>query len=240
MNIVILENNKYELQNAEKMIKAWATDQDIILNISSYKSGEEYFAHQSTYDANTDLFLLDIQMGEISGIDVAKKLRASGYERDIIFITSFREYIFDGYNVHAFNYLIKPLTQDTLFKCLSEIYKKKEGTNYILHSRDNIIKIPYSNIIAFSANRHSIDITCSDNIYSQYANLNSISEKLPKQFIQVHRSHIVNIEHVLKLSKGKIYLSNGMTINIGPKYVDTFTSLFLQYATRFNRTEGIY
>lgn len=58
-------------------------------------------------------FFLDIQMGQMNGIEVAKRLRESGYQGIIVFLTAFREYVFRGYEVRALNYLLKPVKENT-------------------------------------------------------------------------------------------------------------------------------
>ena len=125
MKIVILEDNKIELEEIKKTINIWSFDQDVHTNISTYHSGEEYFHQNQSFDYDTDLFLLDIEMGDINGITVAEKLRSMDFRGYIIFLTANREYVFEGYNVHAFHFLTKPLNKELFFKCLTEIQTEK-------------------------------------------------------------------------------------------------------------------
>lgn len=235
MKIVILEDNHIELINTKEAIGEWADCYNLDIYIESYPSGELFFNNNSNYDSSTDLFLLDIEMGKQSGIEVAKKLRLLGYNGNIIFLTAHRDFVFEGYNVHAFNYLMKPLEKEIFFKCLSEIENNRHASSYTYRDKQKrIVSIPYTEIISLSVNRHSVDITTSKETYAQYINLNTIKNTLPKQFVQVHRSCIINLAHVYKISQNKVFLSNGSNIEIGRSYSKDFKTRFLQYTTRFN------
>lgn len=238
MKIVILEDNNIEFTKINEALEEWIENYDIELSISHYLSGEDFFSSASNYDASTDLFLLDIEMGNQNGIEVAKQLRLQGYKGNLIFLTAYRDFVFEGYNVHAFNYLIKPLDKNLFFKCLNEIEEKRHANCYIYRNKQQIaVSIPYPEIISFSVNRHYVDITTADSIHSQYTNLNTIINLLPSEFVQVHRSCIVNLAHVYKLSQNKVFLSNGSTVEIGRTYIKDVKNLYIQYTTRFNRTE---
>ncbi|MCD8076754.1 MAG: response regulator [Lachnospiraceae bacterium] len=74
----------------------------------------------------TDIYFLDIQLGDMLGLDIAKDLRSHGYQGVIIFLTVFREYVFHGYEVHAMNYLLKPVKEESLYLCLDEVARNLE------------------------------------------------------------------------------------------------------------------
>ena len=238
MKIVILEDNQIEYKKIKMALDDWVKNYDIELKIFHYTSGEIFFEDASNYDPNTDLFLLDIEMDEINGIEVAKQLRILNYKGDIIFLTAFNDFVFEGYNVHAFNYLVKPLNHELFFQCLTEIENKRHANGYTYRNKQQIpISIPYPSIISFSVSRHYVYITTHDETFEQYINLNTLIDILPRQFVQVHRSCIVNLAHVQKLSHNKIYLSNGCTTEVGRTYFKNFKNQYLQYTTRFNRNE---
>ena len=173
-------------------------------------------------------------MHEMSGLDVAKKLRKEGYQGPIIFLTAFREYVFHGYEVHAMNYLLKPVKQETLFLCLDEIAKDLSGNSYLYRNKQDIIRIPYRDILSFSSSLHYVDILTVSEHFCQYATLNNIIEYLPQEFIRTHKSCIVNMAHIYKISGSTIVLSNHMTTQIGRSYLKSVASAFTAYSTRFD------
>ena len=238
MKIVILEDNLIEFSKIKTALNEWNDDYDIELDIMHFSSGEDFFSNESNYDPNTDLFLLDVEMKKLNGIEVAKKLRLQEYKGEIIFLTAFKDFVFEGYNVHAFNYLVKPIDKNIFFKCLTEIENKRHANCYTYRNKQkHVISIPYPEIISFSVNKHSVDITTPDKTFDQYINLNTILKILPRQFVQVHRSCIINLAHIYKVSQNIAFLSNGCKVEIGRTYQKDFRKQFLQYTTRFNRNE---
>jgi DNA-binding LytR/AlgR family response regulator len=241
MKIVILEDSDSELQKLRKELNNWSFETNEEIYINTYISGEDFFSKPENFSSTTDLFILDISMKKISGIDVAKRLRALDYQGEIIFLTAFKEFVFDGYEVRAFNYLLKPINSTLLRRCLNEIAKKKNSTCHIYRdSKQGMISIPYADIIFCSVNRHYVDITTKDTIYNQHIDLSELMKILPNKFIQVHRSYIVNMAHIFSVTHNKIHLSNNTVVDIGRTYASSFKKEFLNYSTRFNRDEEYY
>ncbi len=238
MKIVIIEDSDTEQKKLRNELNHWSIEINEDIYINTYISGEEFFSKSKNFSPTIDLFILDISMKKMSGIDVAKKLRSLDYQGEIIFLTAFREFVFDGYEVHAFNYLLKPVNSKLLKQCLNEIAKKKRSTCHIYRdSNREVISIPYSDIIFCSVNRHYVDITTKNSVYNQHINLSELLKILPNEFVQVHRSYIINMGHVFSVTHNKIYLSNNTIIDIGRTYASPFKKEFLKYSTRFNRNE---
>lgn len=149
MKIVILEDNRIEYERIKQSLEEWVENYDIELSLLHFENAESFFNDPKNYSPNIDLFLLDIEMGNMNGIEAAKRLRLLDYKGDIIFLTAFKDFVFEGYNVHAFNYLLKPLNNDIFFRCLSEIEKKRHSNCYIYRNKQQItVSIPYHEIIS--------------------------------------------------------------------------------------------
>ena len=182
LKVVILEDLQVETQRLKSLLKKWSLQTGYELEIFEYSSGETFFKKndKASYEAYS-VFFLDIKMMEMTGLDVAKRLRKEGFNGPIIFLTAFREYVFHGYEVHALNYLLKPLKEEPLFLCLDEIAKDLQGNSYLYRNKQEIISIPYKDIISFSSSMHYIDIITVSEHFCQYATLNNIIEYLPKE-----------------------------------------------------------
>ena len=236
LTISILEEQPTEAEHLKAILHKWSFQTNCELEISEYSSGEDFFEEndKTTYQSFS-VFFLDIQMKEMSGLDVAKKLRMEGYRGPIIFLTAFREYVFHGYEVRAMDYLLKPVKEETLFLCLNEIAKDLSGNSYLYRNKQDIICIPYKDILSFSSSLHYIDILTVSDHFCQYATLNNIIEYLPQEFIRIHKSCIVNMAHIYKVSGSTIVLSNHMTTQIGRSYMKSVIASFTAYSTRFDR-----
>lgn len=238
MEIIILEDQPMEAERLKNAIREWELNHNFKVSIAEYSSGESFFSSLSPDRYNYfSVYILDIQMKEINGIEVAKRLRKEGCARPILFLTAFREYVFYGYDVRAMHYLIKPVEKEALFLCLDEIAADLKGSFYLYRNKGEIIHIPYQEIITFSGNRHYIDILTTKNYFCQHTTLNNSMTFLPGEFIRVHRSCIVNMAHIYKISQNTITLSNRMTTSIGRSYLKDVLRSFTTYSTRFDHSK---
>jgi DNA-binding LytR/AlgR family response regulator len=127
---------------------------DIIFKESKYDyelfvfcSGEELMEN---YPREIDIFLLDIYMGEINGIEVAKNIRKIDQDCEIIFITFFHGHVREGYEVRAYRYLTKPVEflelKKHLLSCIEKIVESKNN-ELIVFDEDNVYKISINSIL---------------------------------------------------------------------------------------------
>lgn len=236
MKITILEDSILEADRLKNGIRKYGQQYDWDIEIDEYKSGEEYFSkNPDCQSIKSSAFFLDIQMRQMSGIEVARRLRESRYNGIIVFFTAFSEYVFQGYEVRALNYLLKPIKENKLFLCLDEIAKELSNNTYIYRNKQEIVSIPYTNILTFSSRLHYVDIlTIDGKCHEQMSTLNKIIVHLPSEFIRTHRSYIVNMAHIYRITSGMIELSNHLTIQIARSYSKDVISAFAKYTTRFD------
>ncbi|MDE6710036.1 MAG: LytTR family DNA-binding domain-containing protein, partial [Oscillospiraceae bacterium] len=112
ITIAICDDDNSQINALKKMLTEWNSN----TIISEYNSAEQFLFNYP--DVSCDLLLLDIEMGDMNGMELAKKLRAKGDMLPIIFITGFSQYIGDGYDVEALHYLMKPVDKKKLFQVL--------------------------------------------------------------------------------------------------------------------------
>ncbi|MDE7300372.1 MAG: LytTR family DNA-binding domain-containing protein, partial [Lachnospiraceae bacterium] len=109
ITIAICDDDNSQISALKKMLTEWNS----CTVINEYSSAEQFLFHYP--DASCHLLLLDIEMGDMNGMELARELRARGDMLPIIFITGFSEYIGDGYDVEALHYLLKPVDKRKLF-----------------------------------------------------------------------------------------------------------------------------
>lgn len=233
LNIIIIEDQPEECERLKNELNNWSQEHTFQTTIFSYPSGEAYFSAHQEHTAH--LFFLDIQLGGMNGLEIAQRLRAHGYKGEIIFLTAFREYVFEGYQVHALNYLLKPIQASALYPCMNEVANTFMGNSYIFRNKQEIIQIPYHDILVFTSNLHYVDILTFCGSFCQYTSLNNVLDYLPKEFIRTHRSYIVNMAHILKIVGNTITLSNNMTVQIGRQYLNNVRTAFSEYSLRFDK-----
>ncbi len=140
LNIVICENDINDQEFINKNVIKILDDLKIEYEIKIYNSGENLI---ESYNNDTDIILLDIQMDGIDGMETARKIREFDNRVEIIFITSFAEYALEGYEVKAYRYLLKPVKYDdlkvSLINCLSDINLIKRSI--VIREGDTSIKL---------------------------------------------------------------------------------------------------
>ena len=197
--------------------------------ISEYNSAEQFLIDYP--DAPCDLLLLDIEMGDMSGMELAKKLRAKGDMLPIIFITGFSEYIGDGYDVEALHSLLKPVDNEKLFRVLDRYARRHRSDNrIILQSGDESVIVPSDDIVYLEAFGKKTQITLNGGKEIVCTcGLGSVSEKLGRGFVSCHRSYIVNIEYITSFSKSEITLDSGKKIPLSRRSYDSVNRAFIDY-----------
>lgn len=183
-----------------------------------------------------DVFLLDMEMGEINGISLAKQLREKGVVSTIIFLSSHTDfpYMQDGYKVRALRYVSKLAMETGLFEALQAAIddQHKRETKYLTVTHySNTERIPHDNIIyAQRTGRITELIVAEKNSIQLRMPLKDIFQALgSERFLYIDRSCFVNIDYVLKTASGLIVLKNGDTLSISRKMIPKVKSALNRY-----------
>lgn len=178
-----------------------------------------------------DLFFLDIQMPDLSGMEFSKLLPKNS---KVIFTTAFDQYAIEGYKVNAVDYLLKPfdysefLSAATRAKDLLEKPEvqassvRKEKDFFFVKSEYRQIKINFSEILYIEGLKDYVKIFVSGNSKPilTLMSLKKLEEELPQEnFMRVHRSYIVALDKIEAIERNQIIIG-GAQITIAPQYKD--------------------
>ncbi len=197
--------------------------------IDTYTSGEAFLENWPS--KSYDLVFLDILMEGISGIEVARKIRETDSECLLIFISSSKEYALQGFEVRAFDYLLKPLSEErfqkTMDLCQNELAKH---IRYIeVKESRTLVKIPLNEIIYTDYYNHYIQIHTAARLIRSYQQFDVFSPLLLcyPQFLCCYRNCIVNMDHVDSVDKHDFVMENGERV---PITRGNRNSIYQQYA----------
>lgn len=207
--IAICDDSKIDRDYLNSIIKKWLEKNEETALIKEFNSGESFlFDYEDNKDY--DILLLDIEMGNIDGVATAKKIRESNDSVQIIFITGYSDYIADGYDVAALNYLMKPVNEEKLFSVLDKAKEKLKKNERILTLEANglyyriaIYKIKYVEVLANYLTIHA------DEDVKIKMTLTSFEKLLDDRFIRIGRSYIVNLTKITRVSKSELRLDDG-------------------------------
>ena len=212
LKIAICDDERAEIAYLAGLVREWACGRGVDARILDFANAESFlFAYED--DSSADILLLDIQMGGMDGVALAKAIRKANKEIQIVFVTGYMEYIADGYDVEALHYLLKPVTEEKLFAVLDRAMAKlarNERALYISHAGENT-RIPLYEIryIEVFHNYATIHAT-SDHMVRK--TLVELEKELDDGFFRTGRSHIVNLRYVRKITKIEAFLSDGAAI----------------------------
>ncbi len=171
--------------------------------IFEYNSGEALLTRPET--EGLEILFLDIEMKKLSGMDTARRLRKRDADTLLIFVTAYPDFVFQGYEVHAFHYILKPYEprkiQNVLEQALKELGKHQEQF-FTLEQKSGISKIPLRKILAFSSDRRKVVLSMENGEkHDFYGKLDTVEQGLPDYFIRCHNRHLVNLNHITALEK---------------------------------------
>mgnify|MGYP001048771945 FL=1 len=177
----------------------------ISYRILEYDSGEALFSHPER--EYLDILFLDIEMKQMNGMETAKNLRKRNSHTRLIFVTAYPDFVFQGYEVHAFHYILKPYEehkiQAVLEQALEELGRDREPY-FTLERKSGILKIPLKKVLAFSSDRRKVVIFLNDGSRPDfYGKLDEVESGLPDYFVRCHNRHLVNLNFVSALEKDR-------------------------------------
>lgn len=227
LNVSILEDETTHATQLKQLLKKWSKQNDISLSIRHYFNDKDFFGKEYAPD---ELFFIDIELGAANGMNIARQLRKDGFGGNIIFLTAFSEYVFDGYHVQALDYLLKPISPEKLERCMKPILRNIKGSYHVYRTKTKIIKIPYNKILAFTSFRHYVDILTESNdneaCYRQKITLKNLQNELPKEFVRCHRTIIININKAMKLTCKDITLTDNSVYPVSESYLEHVRKAF--------------
>lgn len=178
---------------------------NIDAKINEFENSENLLSSLKDNVLKYDIIFLDIQMNKLSGIEAAKIIRNSNKSTIIIFVTGFMEYVFEGYNVRAFNYILKPLKKDKISKVFKEALDSLDMLKkdiYIVNYKNQTHKINFEDILYFTSDKRTVNLIGKQVKYQFYAKLDDIEKDLcDRGFIRCHQRYLINLSNIISIEQ---------------------------------------
>ena len=210
--IAICDDESSVIEYVSSIVADWETKSNHSVVLRTFSSAESFlFSYEDENDY--DILLLDVEMGEMDGVSLAKTIRKKNETVQIVFITGYSEYISEGYEVAALHYLMKPVKPEKLFEVLNRATEKLEKNERILtlSLSGEMVRIPLHEIAYIDVNGNYITLHGKED-YTVKKTLGDIQKELDERFFKVGRSCIVNLNMVQRVTKTDCYLSNGSSL----------------------------
>ena len=154
---------------------------------------------------------------------LAKRLRNEKFRGHIIFLTSYKDYVFDGYLVQATDFLMKPIDYERFTHCMNIVQADNTEKTYTIKTKKETITVPLNEIYAFVSEGHYVNIIKDQNenaFLRQRVNFNDFVKSLPSGFIRVHRTVVINISKIIRLTKNEVELSDNSVYPVSANYLN--------------------
>lgn len=230
--IAICEDSAVDAALIEKLLSRWANQHQEVIQVEVFPSAES-FLFQYAEDTAYDILLLDIELGAMDGVTMAKQIRRDNEAVQIIFVTGFPDYIAEGYEVAALHYLMKPINPEKLFSVLDRAIQRiqKAERMVLLPVNSGILRFPIEQIQYVEAFSHSVVVTTEKTDLKVKLSLSEIERRLGDGFIHCHRSYLVNIKYIARLNKNEVILDSGKSLPLSRKAAPLVHRAFISYYT---------
>lgn len=197
--------------------------------VDAFKDGPSFL--QAFARHPYDLVFLDIEMPEMNGITVARRLRTLHREVPIIFLTSHIEYALEGYEVNALRYLTKPIQPTKLQEVLDYVAKSMQEQRVLWIKTDlGEEKLPVRDILYMEAQNQNVRICIPKTDHCVRYNLADYEEELTEDgFFRIHRGYLVSLRHIQSVGKGQLTLSDGTVLPVSRNKEKELKDALFQY-----------
>ena len=210
--IAICDDADADRRYVSDMVKSWAAHDGHTVHTDTFSSAESFLFHYAE-ESDYDILLLDIEMGAMDGVTMAKQLRKENDTVQIIFITGYSDYISEGYEVAALHYLVKPVKKEKLFSVLDCAAEKLMRNERVLNFEvgGEMVRVPIYQIRYAEVFGNYVTVHAASDIHIKMT-LGEIEKQLDDRFYRVGRSAVVNLTQISRVTRTEIVLADGTAI----------------------------
>lgn len=209
--IAICDDRQEDREYVRQLTARWAQQRGNQVEMTEFCSAEQFLF--SCPQPDFDLLLLDIEMGEMDGVSLAKQVRRTNELMQIVFITGYSDYITEGYEVAALHYLMKPVKEEKLFAVLDRAVERLHKNTKVLtlETSEEMVRVPLYQVSALEVQRNYVTVHARQD-YTVKKSLSELMEQLDERFFRVGRSAVVNLNDISRVTRSDIYLTDGRSI----------------------------
>ena len=232
LHIAICDDEPVEIKYLTSLIQLWQANHPGPVQISTFENANQFlFAYEDM--PSLHILLLDIQMGEgaMDGMGLARHLRQSNQDLQIIFITGYAGYMADGYDVSALHYLMKPVKDAQFFNLLDKAVGLLDvkDPELIVQTAQGPVRLFHKDIVMIEAFAHYVHITTPTQVVETRANIGDIVDSLGDSFVRCHRSYVVGLRHVKQIGKTDVVLDDGRLVPLSRRMQKDVQQGFISY-----------
>ncbi len=234
MKFVLCEDEPTSWQFMNTTLVKWGQLRGEPVMVMAYSSAEELLFKQKDW-TEADGLILDIELKGMNGMELAKKIREKDEHIPILFATAYEKYVFEGYEVGAVSYLMKPLQPDKLYQALDRMREQCRRNEEVLltNSGDENTKVYLNEILYIESYGHYTVIHTKEEVIETRRSIGELQTVLAdKYFYMPHRSYLVNISRIRKITKQLVVMDSGEELPIARGKWEAVNQAYLNYYRR--------
>ena len=210
--VAIVDDSTTDAEFVKGILNSWADLRQANIQAEVFPSAEA-FLFQYAEDKDWDILLLDIEMGAMDGVTMAKRVRQDNEAVQIVFITGYSDYIAEGYEVAALHYLMKPVNREKLLTVLDRAIEKRKQEERCLNleAYGEMVRIPFYEILYLDVHQNYVTVHAKAD-YTVKRTLGDFEKELDDRFCRVGRAMILNLKYIQRVTKTEVRLSDGTVL----------------------------
>lgn len=223
----ICEDQTYFAEQLQGMLKGYLYERSLEAQVLLFSSGEELLASGIV----PSMILMDIKLPGKSGMEIAEHLRDHGAASQVIFITSYRDYVFHAFDLDAVHYLLKPVSPEKLYPAIDKAVKRAghgEEKAILVTKGSQSLRVLVREILYCEVFDHQVFIHTLADTFQLSETLDSIEKQLDSRFFRCHRSYLVNMDAVTAKGEGMALVAGGGKVLISRRKQREFAERLLK------------
>ena len=210
--VAIVDDSTTDAEFVKSILNSWADQRQANIQAEVFPSAEA-FLFRYAEDKEWDILLLDIEMGAMDGVTMAKRVRQDNEAVQIVFITGYSDYIAEGYEVAALHYLMKPVNREKLLTVLDRAMEKRKQEERCLNleTYGEMVRIPFYEIRYLDVRQNYVTVHAKAD-YTVKRTLGDFEKELDDRFCRVGRGMILNLKFIQRVTKTEVRLSDGTVL----------------------------
>lgn len=229
-HITVCDDNAAIREKIIRALRSLEAELGETFDICQFGSAEELLFQ---YSELTDILILDIQMLKMNGMQAAKELRRRDEKVQILFLTALPEYAVEGYEVHAYGYLLKPVDEAVLkekVRTLLGLISAEKPVCIDFRSRDGIDVIDIRTILYVESFSHDIAVHTEGRTRKYPGRMRDIEDILCEHgFFRIHKSYLINLRQVRRIAGEEVILSDGASVPLSRNRRKDFLIRFTEF-----------
>ena len=217
MYIAVCDDQREELEKLMQLLREWQENRRAAVHWKTFRSGAELL--DAAEKERFTLYLLDIMMPGTDGLAAAREIRTFDDTADIVFLTSSPGFAYESYGVHALDYLLKPVRAEMPYPILDRIFLREQRPQegLTLKCGSTLVRVPFSQLVYVEVSGKHLYFNLIDGTVREVFGTLKEYELLlldRPEFMQTHRSYIVNMLQVSELSSAGIHTFTGKNLPV--------------------------